>query len=261
MATPHVSGLAALYLGSNPTATVTGVTAAIRDGGLNGVITNAQSANGNILINNNFIKASVPPAPPAPVNPPTAVTATAITSTSATISWTPPAVVAGVASTAPQSYLVEYKLATDTTWLSTSTTGTSVALSGLASLSNYVVRVTSVAGSQNSAPTAELQFATLGTAPDAPTALTSTAIYGNQIDLAWTAPNSNGAVINGYYLEQSIAGGAWSRIATTGLKTYSVTRLTPSTNYSFRVQAYNTFGAGAYSTVFNVATSNSRVIE
>ena len=214
MATPHVSGLAALYLSGNPAATPSEVTAAIKAGGIAGAVVNAQSTLGNILINNTFTKASVPVAP-APVYPPTGVTASAITSTGATISWTAPAATAGVASTAPDSYKVEYKLVTDTTWASQVTTATSIALTGLTVLSNYVVRVTSIAGAQVSDPTAELQFSTLGTAPDAPTNLSSTAIYGNQIDLSWSRPITNGANITGYYVE-SLINGIWTNYATVG---------------------------------------------
>jgi hypothetical protein len=253
MATPHVSGLAALYLAANPTATPAQVTSAIKAGGLAGVVANAQSTLGNILANNTFTRASVPVAP-APVYPPTGVAASAISSTGATISWTAPAVSA--AATAPESYKVEYRVTTETVWQSVTTTATSVGLTGLLALNNYVVRVTSIAGAQSSAPSAELQFSTLGTPPAAPSNLISTAIYGNQIDLAWTAPNSNGSPIIGYYLEQSI-NGTWTRIATPYGKSWSVTKLVPVTAYSFRIQAYNSLGAGQYSNELAVTTTQA----
>jgi subtilisin family serine protease len=253
MATPHVSGLAALYLSANPTATPAEVTAAIENGGLSGAITNANSVAGNILINNTFTRANVPVAP-APVYPPTAVTASAITSTSATVSWTAPAVSA--ATTAPESYLFEYKLVTATEWQSMPTVATTLNLSGLTKLSNYVVRVTSIAGDQKSAPTAELQFSTLGTAPDAPTNLIATAIFGNQIDLSWTKPvNTNGAPIGGYYIE-SLVNGAWTSYNNVGATYGSVRNLTPLTKYSFRVKAFNTIGHSEYSNVLEVSTSS-----
>ncbi len=253
MATPHVSGLAALYLSANPAATPAQVTAAIENGGVAGAITNANSVAGNILINNTFTRASVP-VTPAPVYPPTTVTASAITSTSATVSWAAPAV--STAATAPESYLLEYKLVTDAAWQSVATATTSVNLSGLTKLSNYVVRVTSIAGEQKSTPTAELQFSTLGTAPDAPTNLIATAIYGNQIDLAWTKPaNSNGATINGYYIE-SLVNGTWTSYNNVGATYGSVRNLTPLTKYSFRVKAYNTIGHSEYSNVLEVSTSS-----
>lgn len=255
MATPHVSGLAALYLAANPTATPAQVTAAIKAGGIAGAIANAQSTLGNILINNTFTRASVPVAP-APVYPPTGLAASAIASTSATISWVAPAV--SSTATAPDSYKLEYKLTTDTVWQSLTTTATSAALSTLSPLSNYVVRVTSIAGAQVSDPSAELQFSTLGTAPDAPTNLTSTAIFGNQIDLSWVRPNTNGANITGYYLEW-LVNGIWTNNSTIGSSSTtvigSVKNLTPLTSYSFRVKAYNSLGVSLPSNVLTVSTT------
>jgi subtilisin family serine protease len=257
MATPHVSGLVALYLAANPTASPAAVTAAIKAGGLSGAVVNAQSTLGNILINNTFTRASVPVAP-APVYPPTALSATAITGTGATISWTAPAV--STTATAPDSYKLEYKLTTDTVWQAQSTTATSLVLATLAPLNNYLVRVTSIAGTQVSAPSAELQFSTLGTAPDAPTNLLATAIYGNQIDLSWTRPNTNGSNITGYYLEW-LVNGAWTIYATVGSSSTtvaaSVKNLTALTSYSFRIKAYNTLGASLPSNVLTISTTTA----
>lgn len=259
MATPHVSGLVALYLSANPSANPATVTAAIKAGGIAGAVANAQSTLGNILINNTFTRASVPVAP-APVNPPTGVTASAISSTAATISWTAPVAAAGVTSTAPDSYKLEYKLAADTVWQAQTTTATSLTLSTLSAMSNYVVRVTSIAGAQSSAPTSELQFSTLGTAPDAPTNLNAVTIYGNQIDLNWSRPNANGASFSGYNLEW-LVNGVWvsnSTVVSTSVSVNtSVKNLSPLTSYSFRVKAYNTFGTSLTSNTLTVSTTTA----
>lgn len=259
MATPHVSGLAALYLAGNRNATPDQVTAAIEAGGIAGAVKDAQSTAGNILINSAFVQ-SIAPVVPAPVYPPTGLTATAISSTGATISWAAPVADAAVASTAPDSYNLEYKLVTDTVWQSQVTTATSVTLTSLSAMSDYTVRVISIAADQISAPTAELQFSTLGTAPDAPTNLNATTIYGNQIDLNWSRPNANGAKLTGYYLEW-LVNGIWtlkSPVSSSAVSVAtSVKSLTPLTSYSFRVKAYNDFGISLPSNILSVSTTSA----
>ncbi len=58
MATPHVSGAAALYLAKNPTATPAQVTAALKQNGQAGVISNSLTPNGNILLNTSFLNSA-----------------------------------------------------------------------------------------------------------------------------------------------------------------------------------------------------------
>jgi subtilisin family serine protease len=69
MATPHVAGVAALYLQKNPTATSRTLVAALRNGALKDVVVNAQSPNGNFLVNTSFLEDApvIQAAPVAPV--------------------------------------------------------------------------------------------------------------------------------------------------------------------------------------------------
>lgn len=70
MATPHVVGVAALYLEKNPTAKPAEVASALRAGALAGVVVDAKSVNGNYLLNTKFLSGSVSvPAPVAVVTP------------------------------------------------------------------------------------------------------------------------------------------------------------------------------------------------
>ena len=82
--------------------------------------------------------------------------------------------------------------------------------------------------------------------PAAPTNLILTAVSSTQINLAWT-DNANNE--SGYYVERSVSGGGWTRIATLPANaiSYASTGLTQGTTYGYRVQAYNDRGASAYS--------------
>jgi subtilisin family serine protease len=73
MATPHVTGVAALYLEKNPNAKPAEVEGALRSGALAGVVVDAKSANGNYLLNTAFLSGQTPVNPPIVIAPPTAV--------------------------------------------------------------------------------------------------------------------------------------------------------------------------------------------
>lgn len=90
--------------------------------------------------------------------------------------------------------------------------------------------------------------------PAAPTNLTLTAVSSTQINLSWT-DNANSE--SGYYVERSVSGGGWTRIATLAANaiSYANTGLTQGTTYGYRVQAYNDRGASAYSNEPTATTS------
>jgi titin len=244
MATPHVSGLAALYLASNKNASPAEVTAAIMAGAQVGVITNSLSLNNN-LINNRFVKATLPP-----VGSPTGVTVSQITGTTATVSWAAP-----VGTQAAQSYNLEYKAAADTTWtLVPVLVGTLTTLTGLTNNATYSVRVSSVDGTVVSAPSAEVMFSTVGLAPTPPTNIRTTSIFGNQATLAWDAGLGNGAAITKYNLYQmdgTTKGKLWVAYGT-GL---TVSGLLPSTSYTVAIESVNINGTSALSAPFTFTTT------
>ena len=242
MATPHVSGLAALYLAANPTATPAQVTVAIQAGAQSGVVTNALTAN-NYLINNTFLRASLPP-----VGSPTGVAASNITTTGATISWSAP-----TGTAAAQSYNVEYKVASDPNWIKVSSLVTSYNLTALTPNTPYSVRVSSVDGSTVSLPSPEVLFTTAATAPNPPTNVRSTQVFGNVVYLTWDVPQANGTKINTYNVWQmngSTKVKSWVIYSTTGI----ISGLTPSTAYTFQVEAVSTAGVSALSAPFTVTT-------
>ena len=245
MASPHVAGLAALYLGDNKAASPSDVAVAIQAGAQAGIVVDAKSLNGNYLINTRFTNAALPP-----VGAPTSLVASNIASTSATVSWTAPS-----GTQAANSYKVEYREAAATAFTSVDSLTTSVSLSALKANTTYSVRVSSVSGTTTSPASSELVFTTLGTVADAPTNLRSTSIFGSQVSLAWDAPlNGNGSRITGYEVWVQTAGN-WNRQLTTSTTVANVTSLTANTTYSFRVLAVNAIGVSEPSNVLSVTTT------
>ena len=91
--------------------------------------------------------------------------------------------------------------------------------------------------------------------PGAPTGLTATAGDG-EVTLSWTAPTNTGAAAITDYEYEVDGAGAWT--ATGGAATsHTVTGLTNGQEYSFRVRAVNSVGAGAAS---GAATATPAVI-
>lgn len=66
MATPHVVGVAALYLQKFPTARSAEVVGALRDGAIKDAVVNAQSVKGNYLLNSSFLESGVSAVAPTP---------------------------------------------------------------------------------------------------------------------------------------------------------------------------------------------------
>ena len=64
MATPHVAGVAALYLEGNPNATPAAVASAITGGATSGKVTSAGTGSPNLLLNTSFIGGGAPNNPP-----------------------------------------------------------------------------------------------------------------------------------------------------------------------------------------------------
>lgn len=92
--------------------------------------------------------------------------------------------------------------------------------------------------------------------PGAPANLSASAVNSTQINLSWTDNASNE---NGFYVERSTSGGNFIQIATvaSNITSYNNTGLTASTNYNFRVRAYNGTGTSLYSNTASATTTNS----
>ncbi len=112
---------------------------------------------------------------------PTDVMASNISGHTADISWHANA----------DSYLVEYRIATDSTWLSTTPATNSVTLTGLAPETNYKVRVTGLCGNDTSMTSRESSFTTdvACPAPDSlavvPTDTSAVVTWHDTFNQAW----------------------------------------------------------------------------
>lgn len=167
---------------------------------------------------------------------PAGLSSSAITNTSATVSW------GAVASAL--SYDVDYKAASSGIWINaaTGTASLSVNLSGLTqgTLYDWRVRATCSGGSGSYS---QAQFTT--TAPcNTPSGLTSSAITSSSATVSWDAVSG----ANNYDVDYKLASsGTWiNSITGTTATSRSITGLTASSLYDWRVRANCASGSSAY---------------
>lgn len=258
MATPHVTGVAALYLQSNPTASPAQIQAAITSNATAGKITSLKTGTVNKLLSS--IVGSVPILPAIPSIPTLASPANAATgiATAITLSWNP--------STDASTYSVQVSTsATFATIALTSTgiTGTSLSISGLTSNRVYYWRVSATNLGGTSAFSTAFSFTTAVaiTTPSAPTlsapANNATAV-AIPVTVSWSASTratsytvqvskttSFTTASNLVYNVSGIA--STSTIVSTGLIT--------KTKYYWRVNATNSAGTSSWTTTRNFTTN------
>ena len=98
------------------------------------------------------------------------------------------------------------------------------------------------------------------TAPAQVTGLTLGTATSTTQPLSWTAPNNGGSAITDYIIQRSPAGeNTWVTFAdgTSTTASATVTGLTASTSYDYRVAAVNAIGTGTYSTISTGSTASS----
>jgi len=85
------------------------------------------------------------------------------------------------------------------------------------------------------------------TAPNAPTIGTATALSATSASISFTAPASNGGATIETYTATSTPGSITGRVFQSGSGSITITGLTPSTAYTFRVTASNSAGTSSAS--------------
>lgn len=180
---------------------------------------------------------------------PDAVTAlaTVVDDSALQVSWAAPAITGGHPI---DYYTVEYST-DDSTWVADDTvTATSTTVDGLVNGTGYKVRVSAV-NTLGPGPVTTSAYATPRslTVPSAPQGFTLVPEDGG-IALTWSTPaDDGGRAIDGYYLEYSADGTAWTSIGGSYLG-YAITLLglNNGTTYTVRVAAHNAIGTGPWAT-------------
>lgn len=251
MATPHVTGAAALYLEANPGATP----AQVRDGlvaiGTSGVISGVPSGTVNLLLYT-LIGSTPPDEPPAPPTLSSPANGATGVSTSPTLVWN--------ASSGAASYGVQ--VATDSGFSSlvvdrSGLTTTSTNVTGLTANVTYYWRVNATNSAGTSDWSAIWSFTTSAGSPPAAPTLIAPANGSSNVSrtptLRWNAPQ--GATS---YRVQVSRNSTFTQLVynQSGITTTSVTlpTLGSRTRYYWRVNASNAYGTSGWSSVWNFRT-------
>jgi subtilisin family serine protease len=252
MATPHVAGAAALYLEANPSATPAEVQNAIKANGTPNKITALKTGTVNLLL---YSVVGSPPSPVIPAAP--ALNAPANAATGVAI----PAALSWIASTGAASYTLQVSASSTFgtfVYNTSGLTGTSANISGLANGTQYYWRVNATNTAGTSAWSTVRSFTTVAASsvPAAPV-LSSPANGATRVTipaaLSWIA--STGAT--SYTLQVSTSS-SFSSFAynVSGITTTSksVSTLSKSRKYYWRVSATNGSGTSAWSVVRSFST-------
>ena len=177
-------------------------------------------------------------------NAPTIGTATA-TGTSASVAFTAPTCNGG-------SAITGYTAVANTGGFSGTNTTSPVTVSGLTGGASYTFIVYATNALGNSANSSPSNSVFAATAPGTPTIGTATATGSSSATVSFTAPACNGGVSIDYYQVISTPG---CITATGSTPSISVSGLTYSTSYTFKVRAHNSVGYGSYSGSSNSITT------
>ena len=247
MATPHVSGVAALYLAQHPTAKPAEVAKALKDNGIQNALNNAQSQFGNILLNDNFVRGAAPIAPnPNPlVNAPDPVVSlniTNIAANGATINWVDGASDGG---SPIKGHIILARAPGDiyaTSWNAIGQTLNSYAITGLNANTNYSFSIypyNAIGSGRTSSIVTAKTLVGAPTAPGKPVVVASS----STASVSWATANNGGSPITGYTVEMySASAPRWTVVATTTATSATLTGLVSGTTYIVRVRATNALG-------------------
>ncbi|MDE2976943.1 MAG: fibronectin type III domain-containing protein, partial [Acidobacteriota bacterium] len=143
-------------------------------------------------------------------------------------------------------YALEYRLSSATAWTEWSadlpTNPTSALVTGLAAGASYQFRAFALHPRNGRSSPSDVATVNMVGAPAAPSGLVSLPRGSTEVSLTWIDNSSNETAFD---VEQRTGTGPWSTVATNGpnVNWATITGLSPSTAYGFRVSARNANGA------------------
>jgi chitinase len=177
---------------------------------------------------------------------PTGLAASGTTSSSTNLSW--------MAVTAPTGCTVSYNVLKSGTSIATPTTN-SDAVTGLNYSTTYSFTVEAIDAAGTSAASSAASVTTLAssctTVPSVPTGLSASGTTDSSTNLSWTAVSAPSGCTVSYKI---LKGG--TSVATSTIASDTVSSLSPSTAYSFIVEATDAAGTSAASTAVSVTTTS-----
>jgi hypothetical protein len=167
------------------------------------------------------------------------------------LSWTAPSSGGPVG-----SFTVLYRVTGQSSWITFATgiTGTTETVTGLSASTGYDFSVYAVNSAGNGMQSAIASNATLVAVPGTPGALTAGTATQVSAPMSWTAPSSGGAVAT-YTLQYRVTNSSgWTQQSGISTTSYTITGLSPGTEYDVEVAAVNAGGTSAFTTTTNATT-------
>jgi subtilisin family serine protease len=248
MATPVVSGIAALYLAKNPGATPAQIKSAILSHAVDYLNIDAPAGTTSLVANSLWLL-------DVRVDALTGLTAGATTPTSVALSWTASAAENDSGPTPITDYAIQYKKQSGTTWTSVIKSAplgstTTYTVSGLSPGQLYDFHVAAKAGITKGDYSDPVVAATRTGKTSAVTNLRSTTVARTYAWFKWDVPAAlNGGVISDYIITVRRSGSTtWTRYydAVSISRAVQIKYLRPNTFYYVRVYAKTKYGLSPY---------------